>query len=150
MIIFAASPLPTGPRRVQRAETSFNSGSARSISAASPPAMTVSVPSPAAGGPPETGASIHPAPPAARSLPASSLAFAGGMVEKSSTSCGALSTAAAPPSPRTALSTAAVVGRLSSSRSAPRAAAAGESAACAPAARAAAILSAAMSYAVTA
>jgi hypothetical protein len=37
------------------------------MSAASPPAITVNVPFPEAGGPPETGASIQPAPVISRS-----------------------------------------------------------------------------------
>ena len=67
------------------------------------------------------------------------------MVEKSITSCGGRNAPATPASPNTARSTASVVGRLSSTRSASRTVAAGDAAAAAPAATAASILAGTMS-----
>ena len=148
--ILVERPAPAGPMWVKRPAISANSGRVRSISAASPPAITVSVPVPEAGGPPETGASIQPAPVISRSRRANVLHLSTLMVEKSITSCGGRSAEATPFSPNTAASTASVVGRLSRTRSAPRTASAGDEAAAAPAARAAATLAAAMSYARTA
>ena len=134
---------------VKRPATSANSGRVRSISAASPPAITVSVPLPEAGGPPETGASIQPAPVISRSRRANALHFSTLMVEKSITSCGGRSAEATPFSPNTAASTASVVGRLSRTRSELRTASAGDDETVEPASRAAATLSGEMSYART-
>ena len=143
--IFATMPLPVGPMCVKRPATSAKNARARSMSAGSPPAMIVSEPEPEAGGPPETGASIQPTAVFSRSLAANALHFSTLIVEKSMTSCGGRTTEATPPSPKTACSTASVVGRLSRTRSTPLAASAGERAATAPAARAASTRSGTMS-----
>jgi hypothetical protein len=47
---------------VKRPAISFINGVSAAISALLPPAITVRVPVPDAGGPPDTGASIHPQP----------------------------------------------------------------------------------------
>ena len=135
---------------VKRPATSAKNGRARSMSAASPPAITVSVPLPEAGGPPDTGASIQPAPVVSRRRCANALVWATLLVEKSIRSCGGRSTEATPFLPNTAASTASGVGRLMRTRSAPATASAPEVAAAAPAARAAETWPGAMSYARTA
>ena len=92
LIIFAARPAPTGPMCVQRPAMSFISGARRSRSAASPPAITVSVPASTAGGPPDTGASTQRQPVSLNTRAACARHASTGMVEKSTTSCGARST----------------------------------------------------------
>jgi hypothetical protein len=150
LIIFAASPAPGGPMCVHRLDTSFMKGTTRATSASSPPIITVSVPVADAGGPPETGASIHPHPVASRSRAANARPFSTFTVEKSTTSCGGSSAPAAPSAPNIASSTASVVGRLSRTKSTPRAASAADFAATAPAACAASTCGVTMSYTRTA
>src|SRR5580692_719042 len=77
------------------------------MSAASPPAITASVPSSAPLVPPETGASIHPIPFLAFSRAAISRAASGWIDEKSTTSFPAPATVARPLAPNTTSSTAA-------------------------------------------
>ena len=63
LIIFAARPAPAGPMCVKRrGDVRHQRRDARDVVASSPPAITVSVPVPDAGGPPDTGASIQPQP----------------------------------------------------------------------------------------
>ena len=135
---------------VKRAARCAISGATRAISAASPPAITVNVPVPAAGGPPETGASTQPQPVPSRNFDAKARPLSTLTVEKSTTSCGGASALATPFVPKTACSTASVVGRLSSTMSASRAVSAGDAAAAAPSATAACVFAGTMSYARTA
>jgi len=107
--------------------------------------MTVSVPPATAGGPPETGASTQRQPLASRRRCAKARQLSTLMVEKSTTSCGALTASATPSLPNIACSTASIVGRLRSTTSAPRAASAAEDATSAPAARASSQRAATMS-----
>ncbi len=63
LIILATRPLPDRPHvREAGGDDRAISGATRAMSAAVPPAITVSVPVPEAGGPPETGASTQPQP----------------------------------------------------------------------------------------
>jgi hypothetical protein len=86
--------------------TSFISGLSRAISVSAPPAMIVSDPAAAAGGPPETGTSTQLQPVFAWSRREKSRHSAAGMVEKSTTSCGGRKAVARPVVPKTAVSTA--------------------------------------------
>ena len=135
--------------RVQRAEMSRSNGARRSRSASSPPAITVSEPAAEAGGPPDTGRSTQRHPVCSISRFAWRRHSSTGMVEKSATSCFALTAAATPRSPNTASITASFVGRLRSTTSPARAASAGDAATFIPAACATRSRSGAMSYAVT-
>ncbi len=81
---FASCPCPDGPMCVTRLPIAWNTGSARSNGAASPPTMIVRVPAMAPASPPETGASSQEAPSdAARS--ASLRVTAGEIVDMSAT-----------------------------------------------------------------
>src|SRR5450759_1366166 len=88
LIILAVNPAPDGPIGVNWPAMSAINGRTRSISAASPPAITVSVPAAQAGGPPETGASIQPQPVFSRNFAANERPLSTVTVEKSTTSCG--------------------------------------------------------------
>ncbi len=107
--------------------------------------MMVSVPVAAAGGPPETGASIQRQLVRSASFSAKARPLSTLMVEKSTTTCGGSSERATPVGPNIAVSTASVVGRFSSTACVPAAVAAGESATLAPAATAASTLAWSMS-----
>lgn len=137
-----ACPAPAGPRCVTRpAKDAVITGATRATSAASPPAITASVPARAPGTPPDTGASTQPIPVSARSRAAISRVRSGWMVELSTSNLPVDASpdavpAATPSGPNTTASTAAVSVTQRNSRSTRPASSAGESARAAPASRA--------------
>ncbi len=102
------------------------------MSSGAPPAITVMVPSRAAGGPPDTGASTQPIPVSRFSRAAMSRVAAGSAVDRSTRSFSGRAASATPWRPKTQLSTAAVWSTHRRTMSLASATAAGEAAGCAP------------------
>jgi hypothetical protein len=93
-------------------ESRESRGSARAISAALPPIISVSVPLAAAGAPPESGASTQPMPVSAARRAAISAVLAASMLDMSTSNLSESAPAATPAGPNTALSTIVALFRL--------------------------------------